>query len=521
MVTQVVREPFSAFHGLDGKPLEGGHIYIGEPGFEARSMPKASFINEGLTISAGTQGGASVRTIAGFPAYGGAIVNLYIDGGYSITVTDKYGVTVYSAVSVFSGSTDAEGVRFTDTATMAASASLVNGSAVLVDSGYGGAPETFNIVPANTYAANGSTVIICAASNVQAVSNRRNFETHADLLADTRPDTFFASNPAVDAEGIRFSVVGGRGYSLALSIASDNAYVTVGGSKLYADAAAAPALGSMDNTSAGQGTARIPTTAAGTFPSGLAAADEGVIQTLRADTDDGVQVIHGQAVERSYLRRIIGGVLQSFREIVTVAAGAAKGALPVFNGTNWTGLAVGADGQVLVADAAEVTGVKWGGAALISTPVSTTGSGTIDLVTDLEPGINWFEIKLSKVISNSTTGDPVLQLIDDGVPVTSGYDCGYFIDGGGGTVGSSHTGGLALRTISTTNGYHGTIRGDREPGTQTWNLSYSILAISSAAQISDLGSGALVTLSTELTGLRLVRSSGAFNAGRAWVRSGF
>ena len=89
MPVNTVLPPLQLFTGADGQPLEGGYIFIGETGFEARSTPKASFFDAALTIPTGTATGAAVRTSAGYPIRNGQPATIYVDGNHSITVTDK------------------------------------------------------------------------------------------------------------------------------------------------------------------------------------------------------------------------------------------------------------------------------------------------------------------------------------------------------------------------------------------------------------------------------------------------
>jgi hypothetical protein len=91
--------PYPTFRDAQGNPLNGGFVYIGQPGLEARTTPKASFFDEALTIPTGTASGAAVRTSAGYPVgHNGSPANVYVDGDYSITVLNSAGVMVFSAL---------------------------------------------------------------------------------------------------------------------------------------------------------------------------------------------------------------------------------------------------------------------------------------------------------------------------------------------------------------------------------------------------------------------------------------
>jgi hypothetical protein len=96
-----VLAPYPSFFDAAGDPLENGFIYIGEAGFEARSTPKASFFDVAQTIPTGTASGAAIRTKAGFPVNtSNAPAMFYVDGDFSISVCDRNGVLLYSALNM-------------------------------------------------------------------------------------------------------------------------------------------------------------------------------------------------------------------------------------------------------------------------------------------------------------------------------------------------------------------------------------------------------------------------------------
>lgn len=100
MPVNSILPPYPIWQEIDGSPLENGYIYIGNAGFEARSTPKASFFDKALTIPTGTASGAAVRTMRGFPVRNGAPTMIYVDDvDWSVTVTDRNGVVIYSAIN--------------------------------------------------------------------------------------------------------------------------------------------------------------------------------------------------------------------------------------------------------------------------------------------------------------------------------------------------------------------------------------------------------------------------------------
>ena len=100
MPVNSVLAPYPTFFDATGAPLENGSIYIGAAGFEARTTPKASFFDVALTIPTGTASGAAIRTKGGFPINNSnAPAMFYVDGDFSISVCDRNGVLLYSALN--------------------------------------------------------------------------------------------------------------------------------------------------------------------------------------------------------------------------------------------------------------------------------------------------------------------------------------------------------------------------------------------------------------------------------------
>lgn len=99
MPVNQINPPFPTFNDQDGYPLNGGYIYIGQPGFEAQSTPKASFFDVSMTIPTGSASGAAVRVNGGYAVYNGAPSLIYADGPCSITVKDQNDVLIFSTLN--------------------------------------------------------------------------------------------------------------------------------------------------------------------------------------------------------------------------------------------------------------------------------------------------------------------------------------------------------------------------------------------------------------------------------------
>jgi hypothetical protein len=119
-MTLPVVSPFPFFTDLEGKPLEGGFIYLGSPNLNPETNPVSVFWDSAGTIPAAQP----IRTIAGMPARYGTPTVLYVAGDYSVTVRNSRQELVYTTptsvasalsaaiLSVISGPTGAGNVGF-------------------------------------------------------------------------------------------------------------------------------------------------------------------------------------------------------------------------------------------------------------------------------------------------------------------------------------------------------------------------------------------------------------------------
>lgn len=99
MPVNQINPPFPTFNDQDGYPLNGGYLYIGQPGFEAQSTPKASFFDVGMTIPTGSASGAAIRINGGYAVYNGAPSLIYAEVPCSLTVKDQNDVLIFSSLN--------------------------------------------------------------------------------------------------------------------------------------------------------------------------------------------------------------------------------------------------------------------------------------------------------------------------------------------------------------------------------------------------------------------------------------
>lgn len=109
MAVQVF-QPFEIFYDINGRPLDDGFIFIGQPNLDPVTNPISVFFDEALTIPAAQP----IRTRNGFPANAGVQAQVFVaETTFSISIKNKNSTVIRSVAAVHS-STDLEG-RLRDT----------------------------------------------------------------------------------------------------------------------------------------------------------------------------------------------------------------------------------------------------------------------------------------------------------------------------------------------------------------------------------------------------------------------
>lgn len=109
MAVQVF-QPFEIFYDINGRPLDDGFIFIGQPNLDPIANPISVFFDEALTIPAAQP----IRTRNGFPANAGVQAQVFVaETTFSISIKNKNSTIIRSVAAVHSSS-DLEG-RLRDT----------------------------------------------------------------------------------------------------------------------------------------------------------------------------------------------------------------------------------------------------------------------------------------------------------------------------------------------------------------------------------------------------------------------
>jgi hypothetical protein len=91
-----VESPFKTYTGLDGKPLDNGYVYFGQPNQDPIAHPVTVYWDAAGTLPAAQP----LRTVAGYIMNAGSPANVFFDGAYSELVQDaKLRQVFYSQTS--------------------------------------------------------------------------------------------------------------------------------------------------------------------------------------------------------------------------------------------------------------------------------------------------------------------------------------------------------------------------------------------------------------------------------------
>lgn len=107
--TSLAPQPHLYMGDMQGRPLDAGKVYFGQPNKDPEIYPINVFYDEALTIAA-TQ---PIRTMGGFMNANGQMVEIYAaETTYSVKVLDGYGRQVFYQESMTSENADLQAVKF-------------------------------------------------------------------------------------------------------------------------------------------------------------------------------------------------------------------------------------------------------------------------------------------------------------------------------------------------------------------------------------------------------------------------
>lgn len=285
-----------------------------------------------------------------------------------------------------------------------------------------------------------------------------------------------------------------------------------------AAAAAASAITSggltadLDPIALPAGFTRYNGTTAGTFPAGISAANEGVLEVRRVDASNAVEMLSPRLLDRTLWRRVAAGVKQAWQEFVSVPlAGAVIGDMAYWTGTAWARLATVADGRVIRAIGGVPTfSAPW--VALSTTTAAAKGSSGTPLdITGVPAWATEVELILDTLVfSTVAAGTPpsVTCLNSGGPPGSNIFSFGLWDNTLGGVSGVAAY--LALGADLTAVNYSGgnlsgIIKFTKVDSGDNWQVQYQLMNSSAIGFIAASAVGKFSIISGgALTGFRIL-----------------
>lgn len=135
----------------------------------------------------------------------------------------------------------------------------------------------------------------------------------------------------------------------------------------------APLLAALDATNIAAGVYRFDGTTTGTYPTGVAAADLGLVEMWRQTATVGIMELFHQTTNRRFKRRLTSGTWGAWREVIEVNIGATRGDIIRRGASDWERLAL-ANGQAPRGNGTDTVASGLGYTWLGATQATTSGT---------------------------------------------------------------------------------------------------------------------------------------------------
>lgn len=158
-------------------------------------------------------------------------------------------------------------------------------------------------------------------------------------------------------------------------------------------------LANIDATNIGAGAYRFDATTTGTFPSGISASDNGIIEHWRQASGSAMQMLYHATTDRIFHRRMASSSWGTWRENLTVNQGAVEGDIIYRGASAWSRLAKGTAGQFLRQNSG-LTAPEWAlsGARVLLATKTASASATLDFTEFNNATYKWYEFELEDVL---------------------------------------------------------------------------------------------------------------------------
>lgn len=268
-------------------------------------------------------------------------------------------------------------------------------------------------------------------------------------------------------------------------------------------------LANLDASNIAAGVYRFDGTTTGTFPTGVTAANTGLVEAWRMTGSEAQMELLEITTNRRFRRRLASGSWQPWREDTAVPQGAARGDIIRRGASTWERLAKGTTGQALVAGADDPA---WGSVVNLQAAVAAASQTSIPF-TGIPAWVNRVNIHFAGLSTNGNSSVTV-RIGDSGGLENSGYAGSSIALVGTGSATSTFSTGFLLDfgsadTAAATRSGTMTLR---RSGGNAWSCM-STVGLSNTAAFSTTAGGK--TLSDTLTQLAIttINGSDTFDAG--------
>lgn len=257
-------------------------------------------------------------------------------------------------------------------------------------------------------------------------------ETDTGSVVQTIDPVFSYSASATGAAGVSFEPTVDLPYTNVQDAIEGAAATSASGFATYGIGITGNAtlLANIDATDIGAGIYRFDNTTTGTLPTGVAAADTGLVEHWRQAAATAMQFLFHATTDRVFHRRMASSAWGTWREVITSNQAPAEGDILYRGASAWTRLAKGAAGQSVKMNSG-ATAPEWGGTMTFASPVAST-SGTEVFLTGIPSWTRKVTVFLLGVSTNGT----------DDLSVRLGTSSGYIVSGYTAVSATSDSGGV-------------------------------------------------------------------------------
>lgn len=181
-------------------------------------------------------------------------------------------------------------------------------------------------------------------------------------------------------------------------------------------------LANIDATNIGAGAYRFDATTTGTFPSGISASDNGIIEHWRQASGSAMQMLYHATTDRIFHRRMASSSWGTWRENLTVNQGAVEGDIIYRGASAWSRLAKGTAGQFLRQNSG-LTAPEWAfsGARVLLATKTASASATLDFTEFNNAVYKWYEFEFDGLLPATDTATLRMRFSTN---AGSSYDAG-------------------------------------------------------------------------------------------------